>query len=116
MRQTLLMLAIVVGSPLAMAQHPAGIATSSVIGADASRQPAAAVAVPGVASPEDHARPAHKPVSAIGRALAELLQDANRQATPHHADVTTGAAGAPRDDDAAPPTQLVAQDAPGGGS
>ena len=115
MRQTLLMLAIVVGSPLAMAQDPAGVATSSVIGADASRQPAAAVAVPGAASPGDHAKPAHKPVSAIGRALAELLQDANRQATPHHADVTTAAAGAPRDDDAAPP-QLVAQDAPGGGS
>jgi hypothetical protein len=113
MRQTLLMLAIVVGSPLAMAQDPVGVATSSVIGADASRQPAA-VAVPGVASPEGHARPAHKPVSAIGRALAELLQDANRQATPHHADVTTATAGAPRDDDAAPPTQLVAQDAPGG--
>jgi len=116
MRQTLLMLAIVVGSPLAMAQDPAGVATSSVIGADASRQPAAAVAVPGAASPGDHAKPAHKPVSAIGRALAELLQDANRQssqATPHHADITTAA---PREEDATRPAQLVAQDEPSGGS
>ena len=74
MRQTLLMLAIVVGSsPLAMAQDPVGAATSSVVGTDASRQPAAAalVAAPRAASPQDHANPAPKPVSAIGRALAE---------------------------------------------
>ena len=122
MRQTLLMLAIVVGSsPLAMAQDPVGAATSSVIGADASRQPAAAalVATPRAASPQDHAKPAPKPVSAIGRALAELMQDAARQrsqATPQHADTTTAASGPPRDEDAAPSTQLVAQDEPGGGS
>jgi len=122
MRQTLLMLAIVVGSsPLAMAQDPVGAATSSVIGADASRQPAAAalVATPRAASPQDHAKPAPKPVSAIGRALAELMQDANRkrsQAASQHADMPTAAAGPPRDADAAPPTQLVAQDEPGGGS
>lgn len=116
MRQTLLLLAIAAGSPLAMAQDPVGAATSSVIGAEASRQPAAGVAAPGTASPQDPVRPAHKPVSAIGRALAELLQDANRQtsqATPHHADITTAA---PRDGDATRPTQLVAQDEPGGGS
>jgi len=117
MRQTLLLLAIAVGSPLAMAQDPVGAATSSVIGAEASRQPAAAVAAP--RSPQDHARPARKPVSAIGRALAELMQDANRQPSqvaPHHADIPAAAAGAPRDEEAAPPTQLVAQDEPAGGS
>ena len=120
MRQTLLVLAIFVGSsPLAMAQDPVGAATSSVIGADASRQPAAAplVAAPRAASPEDHAKPAPKPVSAIGRALAELMQDANRQrsqATSQHADITTAPAATPRDENAAPATQLVAQDEPGG--
>ena len=117
MRQTLLLLAIAAGSPLAMAQDPVGAATSSVIGAEASRQPAAGVAAPRTASPQDPARPAHKPVSAIGRALAELLQDANRQSSqappPHHADITTAA---PRDGDATRPAQLVAQDEPGGGS
>ena len=122
MRQTLLVLAIVVGSsPLAMAQDPVGAASSSVIGADASRQPAAAalVAEPRAASPVDHVKPAPKPASAIGRALAELMQDANRQrsqATPPHADITSAAAGTPRDEDAAPATQLVAQDEPDDGS
>ena len=122
MRQTLLVLAIVVGSsPLAMAQDPVGAATSSEIGADASRQPAAAtlVAAPRATSPQDPAKPAPKPVSAIGRALAELMQEAARQrsqATPQHADIPAAAAGPPRDEDAAPPTQLVAQDEPGGGS
>jgi hypothetical protein len=112
------MLVIAVGSPLAMAQDPVGAATSSVIGADASRHPAVAVAAPRAASPED-ARPAHKPVSAIGRALAELMRDANRQpsqVTPQHADIPTPAAGTPRDEAAARATQLVAQDEPAGGS
>jgi hypothetical protein len=47
------------------------------------------------------------------------MQDANRkrsQAASQHADMPTAAAGPPRDGDAAPPTQLVAQDEPGGGS
>ena len=121
MRQTLLMLVIAVGSPLAMAQDPVGAAGSSVIGAHASRQPAMAApaAAPRAASPKDNAKPAPKPVSAIGRALAELMQDANpqpSQSIPHHADVPTAATGAPRVEDAAHPTQLVAQDEPAGGS
>jgi hypothetical protein len=119
MRQTLLLLAIAVGSPLAMAQDPVGATTSSVIGAEASRQPTTGVAAPPTASPQDHAKPAPKPVSAIGRALAELMQDANRkrsQAASQHDHKPTAAAGPPRDGDAAPPTQLVAQDEPGGGS
>ena len=119
MRQILLMLVIAVGSPLVMAQDPVGAAASSVIGADASRHPAVAVAAPRAASPEDHARPAHKPVSAIGRALAELMRDANRQpsqVTPQHADIPTPAASTPRDEAAARATQLVAQDEPAGGS
>ena len=110
MRQTLFMLAIVISSPLAMAQDPVSAATSSAIGADASRQPTSVVA-------QTRAAPKHKPVSAIGRALAGLLQDTNPQAsqpTAHPADTT--ASDAPRDDAIARPTQLVAKDDPGGGS
>ena len=107
MRQTLLMLAIAFGSPLAMAQDADG-ATPSVTSADASQHHAAATS-------QDRGKPAHKPVSAIGRALAELLQ-ANRpaaQATRPHTDDTTTEAVAPSDIDTVQRTQLAAQAEPG---
>ena len=67
MRQILLMLTIAIGSPLAMAQEVAGAANASVAAADTTQHAAAA-------APEAPGKHAHKPVSAIGRALAELLQ------------------------------------------
>jgi hypothetical protein len=106
MRQTLLMLAIAFGSPLAMAQDADG-ATPSVTSADASQHHAAATS-------QDRGKPAHKPVSAIGRALAELLQ-ANRpaaQATAPHTDSTTQSM-APSDIDTVQRPQLAAQAEPG---
>jgi hypothetical protein len=109
MRQTLLMLAIAIGSPLAMAQNAGGGATPSVTSVDASQHHAAATS-------QDRGKSAHKPVSAIGRALAELLQ-ANRpaaQATQPPTDVTTSEAVAPSDIDTVHRTQLAAQAEPGG--
>ena len=106
MRQTLLMLAIAFGSPLAMAQDVGG-ATPSVTSADASQHHAAATS-------QDRGKPAHKPVSAIGRALAELLQ-ANRpaaRATAPHTDNTSEAV-APSDIDTVQRPQLAAQAEPG---
>jgi hypothetical protein len=107
MRQTLLMLAIAIGSPLAMAQDAGGGATPSVTSVDASQHHAAATS-------QDRGKPAHKPVSAIGRALAELLQ-ANRpaaQATAPHTDSTTQSM-APSDIDTVQRPQLAAQAEPG---
>lgn len=105
MRQARLILAIAIaialGSPLVLAQT----ATAPVVdGVHAPRQPPAATA--------QDAKAARKPVSAIGRALAVLLQDANRQpapATPRHIG-NTADADARHDVEAVHRTQLVAQD------
>jgi hypothetical protein len=110
MRQTLLMLAIAIaiGSPLAMAQDAGGGATPSMTSVDASQHHAAATS-------QDRGKPAHKPVSAIGRALAQLLQ-ANRpaaQPTRPHTDGTTTEVVAPSDIDTVHRTQLAAQAEPG---
>lgn len=108
MRQTLLMLVIAIafGSPLAMAEDAGDAATSSATGANASQRHAAAS--------QDSGKPARKPVSAFGRALAELLR-ANQPAAPasqHRTDLTTSDAVAPSDIDAAHRTQLAAQTGP----
>jgi hypothetical protein len=108
MRQTLLMLVIAIGSPLAMAQDAGGGATASVTDAGPSQHHAAATS-------EVHGKPTRKPTSAIGRALAELLQDANRpaaQATAPHTDSTTQSM-APSDIDTVQRPQLAAQAEPG---
>ena len=103
MRQTLLMLAIAIGSPLAMAQDAGGAANASV--ADATHHPPAAAS-------EDRGKPAHKPTSAIGRALAGLLQanPPGAKAPPPRAGMhDTADAGTPPDVEAAQHTELAAR-------
>ena len=102
MRPTLLMLAIafaiVFGSPSTMARE---------VGESADPPVAAAGAPPPPGAPENRAGPAHKPVSAIGRALAELLQ-ASR--APEKGLQTPAAdAGKSSGSGAAPRTELAAQ-------
>ena len=66
MRQAMLILAIAVGSPLAMAQSATGTVTPAAV-----PQRLTAVAA--------NASPARRPLSPIGRALADLLGAANQQ-------------------------------------
>lgn len=73
MRQAMLILAIALGSPLAMAQTATGTATPAT-----PPQHGPAVAA--------NSGPARKPISPIGRALADLLVAANQQRAQAHAD------------------------------
>jgi hypothetical protein len=103
MRQTVLMLAIAIGSPLAMAQAP-GVATTPVA-ATAAQSPA----------PKQHPQARRAPTSAIGRALAQLLSEGTRQpatsgARDADADPTIDAS-ATADLDAAHRDRLATQDA-----
>jgi hypothetical protein len=66
MRQAMLVLALAIGSPLTMAQSATGAVTPA-----AAPQHGPAVAA--------NASPARKPLSPIGRALADLLGAANQQ-------------------------------------
>jgi len=87
MRQAMLVLVLAIGSPLAMAQTATGAATPAT-----PPQHAPAVAA--------HAGPARKPLSPIGRALADLLVAANQQRAQPEADANVrsdpGAAGGAR--------------------
>jgi hypothetical protein len=109
MRQTLLMFVIAIGSPLAMAQDAGGAANASAAGTGATQHPAAA------AASEDRGKPAHKPTSAIGRALAGLLQ-ANpppaKAPQPHAGIHDTADAGTPPDIEAPKRTELAARTEP----
>jgi hypothetical protein len=107
MRQTLLMCVIAIGSPLAMAQDAGGAANASVAGMDATQHPAAAS--------DDRGKPAHKPTSAIGRALAGLLQANSPPAKapqPHAGIHDTADAGTPPDIEAPKRTELAARTEP----
>jgi hypothetical protein len=93
MRQAMLILAIAVGSPLAMAQSATGTVTPA-----AAPQRLTAVAA--------NASPARRPLSPIGRALADLLGAANQQ----RAQAQAGAnANAGIDADAASRARLAAE-------
>ena len=91
MRQAMLVLALAIGSPLAMAQSTTGAVTPA-----AAPQHGPAVAA--------NASPARKPLSPIGRALADLLVAANQQRAQPQAD-----ANAVSDADAAGGARLAAE-------
>lgn len=85
MRQAMLVLAVAIGSPLAMAQSTTGTTTPTP-----QHGPAVAAS----------ANPTRKPLSPIGRALADLLGASNQQRAQPNADakavIDTGAAGRTR--------------------
>lgn len=100
MRQAMLVFAVAIGSPLAMAQSAAGKVESSVTTV-AARQPQAAAAA------ADHGSAARKPLSPIGRALADLLREANLQRAQADVDAPHAVAKAATPPAAATPQRAI---------